>query len=474
MSDALASCLEMGQRALEAGRHDEAVEAFQGARSLSPRDPGIALALANAQRLAGNTITARETLIAAQRLRPFTDPALGMALGASLLDAGAPREAAACFARVMRLRPEDPAPIAALAGARRMSGAPREALALIDAALRLAPEHPTFLLTAAQVHHDLGDLPSAARWLDRAEAARPGHAPTQIQRAYTTLLAGASATGWLHFEARPLPQPPSAARAWSGREPLRGSSILVTAEQGIGDQFQFVRFVRRLTTLGASRVIVECHPDITSLLRASGFDAVNRGSAPPTDWHVPMLSLPHRLQLDADVDGDQVPYLIPPAGGETPRDAKPRMAGRRLGLVWAGNPAFSGRATRDLDPALLSGIVGIEGIEWISLQHGVSGDVTIEGLARPPLAPDWASTASVLRQLDGLVTTDTGIAHLAGALGVPAWVLLQFVPDWRWGLTGDTTPWYPSLRLLRQTQPGDWSSVIDALGVQLRAARAAR
>ena len=152
-----------------------------------------------------------------------------------------------------------------------------------------------------------------------------------------------------------------------------------------------------------------------------------------------------------------------PAHGVLPT----RTRARRLGLVWAGNPAFTGRATRDLDPALLPQIIDTPNVEWIALQHGQAGDVTFDGLSRIALPHDWAGTAALLATLDGLVTTDTGIAHLAGAMGVPTWVLLQHVPDWRWGLHGTQCAWYPATTLIRQPRARDWQSVVNALGVAL-------
>ena len=238
--------------------------------------------------------------------------------------------------------------------------------------------------------------------------------------------------------------------------------MLVTAEQGVGDQFQFVRFVPLLRERGAGRVVVECHADAVSLLSANGFEAVARGAPPETDWHVPLLSLPHRLQLGSAVGGERVPYLRAPGAPARRADGR-----RRLGLVWAGNPSFPGRVTRDLDVERLPEILAIPGIDWLSLQFGEAGDAAPDGLARAELPGDWAATASLLADLDGLVTTDTGIAHLAGAMGVPTWVMLQHVPDWRWGLRGDTTPWYPTARLVRQAKWGDWRGVVARLETAL-------
>jgi hypothetical protein len=373
------------------------------------------LALANAQRLAGDNAGSRATLVAAQRQSPIRDASIGMRLGASLLEAGAPREAAAIFTRVMRLAPDDPAPIGALAGARRAAGDPAAAWTLIEQARAMAPDRPEFLLTAAQIRHELADIAGALTLLTRADAIRPHHAATQLQRAYSTLITGATHAGWALHEARPLPVPATNARAWTGQL-LDQQSIVVTAEQGVGDQFQFARFIAPLAARVPSRVVVECHADAVSLFAASGFDAVARGAAPETEWHVPMLSLPHRLGLDKDVLPSAVPYLhaAPPDHGSKPDTRIVPLAprGQRgLGVVWAGNPAFTGRATRDFDVSLLSSLLDVDGVQWFSLQFGddhVAGSAGFERLARVPLSREWLQTASVLRQLDGLVTTDTG------------------------------------------------------------------
>ena len=192
---------------------------------------------------------------------------------------------------------------------------------------------------------------------------------------------------------------------------------------------------------------------------------------PETEWHVPLLSLPHRLGLDSNVRADAVPYLRAPAAdiARATLALPARDDGRplRLGLVWAGNPSFTGRVTRDLDASLLPELTAIPGVQWIALQHGAAGDAEIPGLERVPLPGDWAATAGMLAALDGLVSTDTGIVHLAGAMGVRTWVMLQAVPDWRWGMRGTTSAWYPSITLLRQDAPGNWAGVVRQAQEQL-------
>jgi len=458
--------LARGQQALEAGQFRAAIAAYREAWKHAPGDPAVAQLLANAHRLAGEVPAAREVLRTAVERGGWDHPEAAHALGGALLDAGDPRSAVRCFARVVHARPHDPAGIGALAAATRGAGDPGAAWALIQGALRLAPKSPALLLTAAQVRHSLGDIPGAHTWLDRCERERPGHPPTRVQRAYTSLLGGASAAGWEAYDARPLPRPDTAARPWHG-EPMEGGSVLVMAEQGIGDLFQFLRFVPRLARHGAGRVLVEAPAGTASLLSASGFDTVPRGHHPETDWFVPLMSLPHRLRMDAEVLGGRVPYLTPPADQDAPPLPATPPGYRRIGITWAGNPAFPSTHLRDLDPALLPGLCEIPRVSWITLQQGEEARQAPEGFLSAPPPRSWGDTARWLLSLDGLVTVDTGIAHLAGALGVRTWVLLPHDPDWRWGLGSEGTPWYPSLRLLRQPAPGHWGAVVEALGRHL-------
>lgn len=468
---ALLALLIRGQAALEQGAFDAAQAAFQEAWAALPNDPGVAQLLANTHRLAGDTLASRAVLCTALDRGGWEAPEAAHALGTALLEAGCPVEAVRCFTHVVRARPADPGALGALAAALRASGDAEGAWPVIQRALKLAPRLPALLLTAAQVRHAMGDLSGAQRWLDQCERLRPGHAPTRVQRAYTTLLAGTSAAGWAAYESRPLPDPGTGARPWHG-EPLAGASILVTAEQGVGDQFQLARFLPQLRERGPARLLVECHADAVSLFQASGYEAVARGAPPATDWHVPLLSLPHRLGTGADVRAEAIPYLCAPESGEPP-PLPPGAPGRwRLGVVWAGNPSFVGGVTRDLPPARLADLAAIPGVEWVVLQHGPAREAAPPGWHQPRLPRSWEETAQWLQALDGLVTTDTGIAHLAGALGVRTWVLLQHVPDWRWGLQGDRTPWYPSLRLIRQPRAGDWPAVTRMLVLALERERA--
>ena len=466
MTDAqLLAWLTAGQGALEAGRPLDAAHAFAQVRLALPTDYSVALMLANAWQLAGRVAEERAVLQDAWRQVTAQTVVLDVPttyeLGTRLLAVGAAGDARGCFAMVVAHRPHDPAALGALASATRATGDPVAAWPLVQQALALSPALPALLLTAAQIRHALGDLSGALAWLDRADAVRPGHGPTQLQRGQTLLLGGISAAGWAGFEHRARPSGSHHARLWRG-EPLTGHSIVVLGDQGVGDQFHFARFIPLLAQRGAREVVVSCHPGAVALFRASGLNAVAAGSAPACDWYVPLLSLPHVLGTDRDVASHGIPYLRTTPAGSVPPTVVPG-APRRLGLVWKGNPDFLATELRDLDAALLPTLLDIPNIEWVWLQYGEAPRFHHPALTVPPLSSEWLDTAELLASLHGVVSVDTSMAHLAGAMGLPGYVLLPHAPDWRWGLEGEVTPWYPSLTLLRQPAPRDWGSVVDEL-----------
>jgi tetratricopeptide (TPR) repeat protein len=465
VSAALVRALLAGEAALTAGDLSAAASAFAQARAEAPTDVSIAIALANVHTLQDDGVSRRAVLLDAFAVGDWQESAAAYALGTALLECGAPLEATVCLERVVKSHAKDPAALSALAGALRTQGRVTDAWPLAQRAAQLAPRQAAFLLTAAQVRHDLGDLIGARRWLKQAEQVRPNHGPTRVQAAYTSLIERPSAHGWALFEHRPLPVPTTGARPWNG-EALQHASILVTAEQGVGDQFQFLRFVPLLPERGAARVIVECHPHAVELLVANGFDAVARGTVVETDFHVPLLSLPHRLSLDGDVQAARVPYMRAPASPDQVTSAT-----RRVGLVWSGNAAFPGRFTRDLSATaltlLLDQLADVPNISVIALQQGTDLSALPEYVTRVGALSGWADTASQLAGLDLLITTDTGIAHLAGAMGVRTLVMLQHVPDWRWGLRGTRSTWYPTVELMRQRASADWHSVVEQVRLRL-------
>ena len=278
------------------------------------------------------------------------------------------------------------------------------------------------------------------------------------------------------WELRDTPSHQREAPQWDGREDP-DLTLLIHAEQGFGDTLQSVRFVAAAAAR-VGRVLLDVPSPLVGLLRSSLTGAIPRlaaitargDSVAPHDVQVSMMSLP--LALGPDELGAGLPYLqAEPSLVEAWRARLPRrVAGRRrLGLVWAGNQSNRAGLHRSLDLSTLAPLADSPGIEWVSLQVGfrsaeLAGGTFPEGtLDLSGDLEDFADTAACLTLLDGLVTIDTAVAHLAGALNCPAWVLLPFVADWRWGLDQARSIRYPSLRLFRQSVSGDWSSAVRAL-----------
>ena len=460
-TSAITLCAE-GAVLHDAGDTAGAIDRYANAVALAPAVLSLHLILANAQLLDGRTLDARATLRGALKVALRPDAATEFTLGKALVDAGAGADAVQCFRRVRAEFPGDAAAACALAAALREAHRPDEAWKEVEAAIRMTPADPVALLTAALIRHDLSDFAGALRWCDKSLEVRPDAAGARVTRGYLRHLTGDPAGGWRDFEARPLPRPETAARPWLG-EPLAGMSILVVGEQGVGDQFQFLRFVHHPALQAAARVVVSCQPDAVSLLSASGYDAVARDVTIATDWYVPLLSLPHVLDLDARWVGTEGPYITVP-------DSRTRDSShaKRVGIVWSGNPAHRNDAARSIPSGLLDAVLHAHpGITFVCMQHGAQGD-ELPLLQRQP-SGDWLATARQLCALDLLVTVDTGIAHLAGALGVPTWLLVPHVPDWRWGTSGNSSPWYPSVRLFRQPSRGDWSRTLTNVSAALSA-----
>ncbi len=462
---AIALCAE-GAALTDAGDSTNAIARYRDAAARAPELLDLHLVLANARQLAGDVLGARATLRDALRTASLTSVEDSFRLGKALVDAGAGADAVPCFRRARAECPGDAAASAALAAALRDAQQPEAAWTEIRHALRIDPDNAVALHTAALIRHDLTDYAGALKWCERSLELRPEAWGTRVTRGYLRHLLADERGGWDDFEARALPRPATAAQSWSGK-PLDGRTLLVLGEQGVGDQLQFLRFVRHPAVLTASRVVIAVQADAVSLLRAAGYDAVARDAVVETDFFVPLMSLPSILGVGSNwCDAGGEPYLQLP-------DCEPSFSARvrRVGVAWAGNPAHRNDAVRSMPGSLLHGLVRSHpSVRFVCLQHGIDeSELPSANWERPP-AGDWLATAREVCTLDLVITVDTGVAHLAGALGVPAWILLPCVPDWRWGARGNRTPWYPTARLFRQPERGDWARVLTNVSAALSSA----
>lgn len=337
-------------------------------------------------------------------------------------------------------------------------------------ALQFAPELHDARVALASCLQSLGDPDEALAACNTVLQAAPYHAEAHWNRALLLLQQGAYVAGWQEYEWRwqkrrfTSPQRQFAQPLWQG-EPLAGKTILIHAEQGFGDTLQFCRYLP-LVAASASQVVFECHPQLTTLMDglSPNITIVAMGQPlPPFDCHLALMSLPHLFGTTLETIPASMPYLRAPLK-RLPfwRSVMPERSGKlRVGLCWARKPFPN--PDRCCPAALLDRLAACTGVAYYSLQ------VDSFGLGRPllPLIDltsqlrDFADTAALVAQLDLVISVDTAVAHLAGAMGVPCWLLLSTDVDWRWMLKREDSPWYPGMRLFRQQQPGNWPGVLE-------------
>lgn len=360
---------------------------------------------------------------------------------------------------------------------------PADALASFERALALKPDYADALVNRANALRDLNRSREAIASCDAALALNPDMADAHWNKGLEQLLLGDFANGWPNYEWRwrraGADTRDFSAPQWRG-EALAGKTILLHAEQGFGDSIQFLRYLPLVAAKGA-RIILELPDSLMPLLGSrDGVAAiVSRGqSLPPFDLHCPLMSLPLAFGTTLATIPAAVPYLqAPPERVAAWRAQLPRNAVPRVGLVWSGKPSHRNDHNRSLAFARLAPLLAQANVEFVSLQRDVrdTDKAALENAAilRPDFA-DFADTAAVIETLDLVVAVDTAVAHLAGALAKPLWLLLPFCPDWRWMLDRADCPWYPSARLFRQPRPGDWDSVIKGLCEALASLTATR
>jgi Flp pilus assembly protein TadD len=353
-----------------------------------------------------------------------------------------------------------------------------------ESAYRLAgtldPANPRIQLNLANTWRELGRVPEALALLREVVLKHPRFAEAHRDLAFALLLAGDLRAGWTENEwrweteelvrkRRAFNQP-----AWVG-EDLAGRRLLVYTEQGFGDAIQFVRYVAPAIQRGG-KVILECQPELKRLFQTlKGVEQllVRGEPLPQFDFHAPLLSLPRIFDTTLDSVPHDVPYLSVPS--EMAMPLADMRGGPKVGLVWAGNPSHLNDRARSMPLEALSPLLDLGGVHFFSLQIGerasdLKRSKLMEKMAElnSPMK-DFAATAAIIEQLDLVISVDTSVAHLTGALAKPIWLLLPFAPDWRWLLGRDDTPWYPTMRLFRQPRPGDWAGVIQSVRQQLQA-----
>ena len=359
---------------------------------------------------------------------------------------------------------------------------PGEAVAAYRRTLALKPDHAIASNNLGLAWQAQNRLPEAIAAFRTALSHAPQFAQARWNLALALLANGEFEQGWAAYDARldlrelGALAPRDEAPRWDGVV-RPGTTLLLSAEQGLGDAIQFARFARPLAAAGM-RVLLRVPQPIVRLVATIDGVAQSFGPderLPPHDASLRLLSVAGALDIDArSIPGD-VPYLhADPSRRANAARSVASHAGRvNIGLVWAGNPEHVNDRRRSIPLAALAPPLGVPGIAWFSLQHGAAANEVAAVRAARALAPlqpasDFDDTAALVAELDLVITVDTSIAHLAGALAIPTWLMLPFAADWRWGVGRSDSPWYPTMRLFRQPAIGDWTSVVRDVAQALR------
>jgi tetratricopeptide (TPR) repeat protein len=453
------------------GRLDEAIGWYRRAIALQPDFADALSNLAAALKDAGQAEAAEASCRKAIALRPDMAEAHGT-LGAALRALGRPGEAIDAYRTAIALNPDDPRTHSNLALALQDAGLLEAAAAACRQAIGLQPDFAQAHINLGAVLQELGRTEPAIAAYRHAIALNPEAADAHYNYAMARLAQGEFAVGWREYEwrwragAAGTPRQFPGYAPWLGESSLAHRTILVYAEQGYGDTLQFCRYVRRLGALGAS-VVLEVPAALRRLLGTLPAQLVTAGETLPAfDTHCPLMSLPLALDTRLETIPAETPYLAAdPALAAGWRARLGQRTMKRAGLAWSGRETHGNDRNRSIPLAVLGGICRA-GWDWISLQTEPRAGDRAALAARPEITcfagalHDFAETAALIDALDLVITVDTAVAHLAGALGKTVWVLLPFAAEWRWLASRTDSPWYPTARLFRQPAPGDWGSVL--------------
>jgi tetratricopeptide (TPR) repeat protein len=351
----------------------------------------------------------------------------------------------------------------------------------LDRALALEPDRVDFLINKGVVTTERRQFAEAFAAYDRALVVEPNNAFVQWNLSLLNLRMGDFKTGWAKYEWRwKVPGLPIQERSfdrplWLGAEPIRGKTVLLHSDQGFGDALQFCRYVPLVAAMGAS-VILEVQESLRELF--SGLEGVSKvlaigQSLPDFDYHCPLGSLPLAFDTTLDTIPSVTPYISVGSRAERWKSRLAPLNSPRIGLVWSGNPTNGIDRDRSMPLEALLPLLNVEA-RFVSLQKDVRPadrailDQRNDILDLGPELENFADTAAVISHLDLVISVDTSVSHLAGALGRPLWILLHHVPCWRYLLDRTDSPWYPTARLFRQSETREWQTVIDQVCSELR------
>ena len=478
--------VNLGLALEDMNRGDEAAQALHTANRLDDGDAAACFHLGNFYRNRGNKELAEEFFARAVSLRPDLAEAHNN-LGLLLQEHGEAARAAECFQNALSNDPDLDAAHTNLGSSRLRQGWMEGAIDSFRRAIDINPQ-------SAEAWNNLGNVYFRLHRLEEAEAAyrrsldiKPSYVEADLNLGILLLLRGNLPEGWPRYESRwNMPgvaekRPKFKQPEWAG-EPLNGRTLLVYSEQGMGDNLQFVRYLPLLRErYPESKIYFWCLPPLYRLFRSCaetwGIEALPptvAGGLPPIDLQIALLSLPYRMGTDLSSIPANVPYIWPEQGLVDKWSSRlAQLPGKKVGVVWASGEVYAFHKFRTVCLKQLEPLLDIPGICWVSLQKGSGADqIVSEGLSERIVnlmdeVEDFADTAAIMAGLDLVISVDTSVPHLAGAMGVPVWLLDRFDTDWRWLLDRTDSPWYPSMRIFRQTSFGDWLSVMGPAAAAL-------
>src|SRR5262245_47785323 len=463
-------------------RDQEALESFDKALELKPGDADALHQRANALITLGR---AQDALAAVDQVLSLIPrhPQARLNRGLALAALGRHEEALAEFDGALALSPGNPAAHYNRGISLFNVGRYENAVAAYDSALSIAPDHVRAWNNRGLVLQALNRHDEALASYSKALEIRKDYADARFNQALGLLTIGDFRRGFAQYEWRwrrtgmPAHGRGYGRPLWLGEYPLQRHTILLHAEQGLGDTIQFARYVPLLARTGA-KIVLEVQPELAPLLGRLACVAavVARGEPlPPFDVHCPLGSLPLALKTEPATIPAGGPYLSADDARIAKWRARIEAAERpRVALAWSGNAQHVNDRNRSIPLSRLAPLwSAAASVQFIGIQRELRGD-DADLLAREPRVTqigaeldDFADTAAVIALVDLVISVDTSVAHLAGAMGRPVWALLPFSPDWRWTLAGESSRWYPTARLFRQPSLGDWDSVIERLPGEL-------
>jgi tetratricopeptide (TPR) repeat protein len=473
--------VNLGTAMSEMKRPDEAMRCFRAAIEIDPHYGEAHHNLGLALRECGRKAESLLSLQTALQCNP-AKPDILHNLGLTLTELGRPGEATPFLRQAIRLLSDKADFHNSLGLALLALGRLTEAEVCFEAAIRLEPAFAQAHNNLATSFKEQGRLAEAIAQYRFAIRLDSQNASAHWNLSLALLQAGDYAAGWDEYEWRWLrptsPMPRIGAPLWDGLA-ASGKTILLHAEQGMGDTIQFVRYAALLEKQGA-RVIFQCpSPLVDVLSRTPGLHTIvaEGKPLPPYDVHLPLMSAPHRLGLQSAANlPSATPYVFPdPERSRRWADRINDKAGGKLsvGIAWRGNPNHQLDAFRSIDLHRFEPLSQIPNSQLFSLQRGPGSEQLdywarrlriVELTDRASRGPaDWSDTAAIISNLDLVITVDTATAHLAGAIGVPVWILISTTADWRWLIDRNDSTWYPSARLFRQSEPGKWETVFERI-----------